>query len=461
MATSRRHFLQKAAGAAAGLTTLSALGQEEIKPLISTIKPISANDRIRLGLIGSGIIGHYDLNCALRVPGTEVVAVCDLYDARLVRAKEVWGSQLFTTRDYREVLARNDIDAVLICTPDHWHDRISIDALRAGKHVYCEKPMVHKIEEGAAVIAAQQASGKVFQVGSQRASASAVLKAKEVVASGLIGELTYVEACFDRTDALGAWQYTLPPDLDPSTLDWDRFLGDAPRRPFEALRFFRWRNYKEYGTGVAGDLFVHLITGLHTITGSLGPTEIFALGDLNFWKDGRDAYDLITALMHYPQTPQHPSFQFMTRVNQSDGSGGVTKTRLIGTEGALEIGWNDLSIHRLTRPKAPMFSEGYDALFTYPKAVQEAFLTKRKQEYPEGQYARWVKQEPVERYEAEKGYDDRYDHMLVFFNAIRKHGQVREDATFGLRAAAPSLACNLSAEQRTIIRWNPEKMQVG
>ena len=215
MGNSRRHFLKKATGTAVGLTALTAFGQEEIKPLVSTIKPVAANDRIRLALIGAGIIGHFDLNCALRVARTEVVAVCDLYDARLVRAKEVWGNHLFTTRDYREVLARNDVDAVLICTPDHWHDRISIDALRAGKHVYCEKPMVHKIEEGAAVIAAQKASGKVFQVGSQRASASAVLKAKEVLASGLIGELTYVEASFDRTDALGAWQYTLPPQARP------------------------------------------------------------------------------------------------------------------------------------------------------------------------------------------------------------------------------------------------------
>jgi predicted dehydrogenase len=460
MSNTRRHFLKKAAGTAAAFTATSAFGQDDKKPLESNIKAVAANDKIRLGLIGCGIIGHYDLDCALKVPGTEVVAVCDLYDARLVRAKEVWGSHLFTTRDYRELLQRKDIDAVLICTPDHWHDRISIDALNAGKHVYCEKPMVHHIEEGAAVIAAHKKSGKVFQVGSQRASASSVLKAKEIYESGLIGELTYVEACCDRSDALGAWQYTLPPDLDPKTLDWDKFLGDAPRRPFEAARFFRWRNYKDYGTGVAGDLFVHLITSLHTITSSLGPTQIFSLGDLNFWKDGRNAYDLVTALMSYPQTNQHPSFQFMTRVNLADGSGGLLKTKLVGTEGALEIGWNDLSVHRLKRPTAPMFSEGYDALFTYPKATQEAFLAKRKQQYPEDKYERWVKREPVETYEADKSYDDRYDHFLTFFNAVRGKGKVREDAEFGLRAAAPSLACNMSAEQKKIIQWDPVKMQL-
>ena len=106
----------------------------------------------------------------------------------------------------------------------------------------------------------------------------------------------------DRTDALGAWQYTMPPNVEPKDLDWNTFLGDAPKRPFEPVRFFRWRNYKDYGTGVAGDLFVHLLTGLHTVTGSMGPSSIYALGDLNYWKDGRDAYDLVTALLNYPKT---------------------------------------------------------------------------------------------------------------------------------------------------------------
>jgi predicted dehydrogenase len=463
MSNQRRHFLKKAVSTAAlsSFVSAAALAKDDKKPLISNIKSASANDKIRLGLIGCGIIGHFDLNTALKVPGTEIVAVCDLYDARLIRAKEVWGNQIFTTRDYREIVQRKDIDAVLICVPDHWHDRISIEALNAGKHVYCEKPMVHHIEEGAAVIAAHKKSGKVFQVGSQRASASSVLKAREIYESGLIGELTYAEACCDRSDALGAWQYTLPPDLDPKTLDWDKFLGDAPRRPFEANRFFRWRNYKDYGTGVAGDLFVHLITSLHTITSSLGPTQIFSLGDLNFWKDGRDAYDLVTALMNYPKTAQHPSFQFMTRVNLADGSGGSLKTKLIGTEGALEIGWNDLTIYRLKRPSAPMFSRGYDALFTYPKAMQEQFLKQYEEKFPEGKYTRGMKFEPVEAYQAADSYDDRLDHLTTFFNAIRGQGKIIEDAEFGLRAAAPSLACNLSAEKKGIVNWDPVSMKLS
>ena len=158
MSTNRRKFLKKAAAATTLLTGVSrqalAGTPANVQLLEPYAKPVAATDNIRIGLIGSGIIGHFDTDTALKVPGVELAAVCDLYDDRLVRAKEKWGNQIFTTRDFREILERKDIDAVLICTPDHWHDHISIAALNAGKHVYCEKPMVHHIDEGAAVIAA-------------------------------------------------------------------------------------------------------------------------------------------------------------------------------------------------------------------------------------------------------------------------------------------------------------------
>jgi len=466
---SRRKFLRQLGGSSALLAGGASLLIPETadarayrQSLIESIKPRSAADTINIGLIGSGIIGHYDLDCALKVPGTNVVAVADLYQPRLERAKEVWGNELFITRDYREVLARNDVDAVLICVPDHWHDHISIDALKAGKHVYCEKPMVHHIDEGRAVVDAQKKYGKVFQVGSQRASASAVLEAKKRYEAGDIGEITSAEAFLDRTDALGAWQYTLPPNVDRKDLDWDAFLGDAPKVAFDPVRFFRWRNYKDYGTGVAGDLFVHLLTGLHTVTGSLGPTSIYALGDLNYWKDGRDAYDLVTALLDYPKTATNASFPLAMRVNLATGAGGDIHTRLVGTEGVIDIGWNSFTLNRLKRPNAPMYSKGYDALFTYPQAMQEQFVTQYDQKYPEGQYVRTIKNDPVVRYDAPEGYDDRLDHMIVFFNAIRenKPALIKEDAVFGLRAAAPSLAANLSVEQKRLIRWDPVNMTV-
>lgn len=454
----RRKFLQQLGGSVAAMSVAGLPSTPAVaKRQLSGIKPVTANDKIRIGLIGSGIIGHYDTDTALKVPGVELVAVCDLYEGRRIRAKEKWGTAVFTTADYREVLNRKDIDAVLVCTPDHWHDRISIDAMNAGKHVYCEKPMVHHIDEGAAVIATQQKTGKVFQVGSQRASSAAILKAKEYFEQGAIGELTVAESYVDRSDAIGAWNYSIPTDASPQTVDWDKFVGDAPKRPFDATRFFRWRNFKEYGTGVAGDLFVHNFTALHTIVSSLGPNKIYALGGLTYWKDGRDAYDLVNGVMQYPKTAQHPAFQFVTRVNLASGAGSSWQTRLIGTEGMIDIGWNDFSLKRFKRPLAANYG-GYDSFESFSAEQKVAFEKDYKARYTE-EMRKW-KYEPDVKFDPPPGYDDRLDHMTVFFNAIRGQGTVKEDAAFGLRAAAPSLAANLSVELQRPILWDPVKMKM-
>lgn len=239
---SRRKFLRQLGGTAGLLsaTSLSSFGED--LHILPWPNKYSANDKVRIAAIGMGIIGHYDLDTALKVPGVELVGVCDLYDGRLQRCKEKYGNHIFTTRDYREVLERKDVDAVLICTPDHWHDHISIAAMKKGKHVYCEKPMVQHWNEGHAVIKAEKETGKVYQVGSQGVSSIATAEVKKLIKAGAIGDVNMIEAINDRYSAMGAWQYSIPTDASPATVDWDKFLGDAPKRPFDATRFFRWRN---------------------------------------------------------------------------------------------------------------------------------------------------------------------------------------------------------------------------
>ena len=460
MENTGRKFLRNLSGSVAALsigTQANAESQVTRKQLISTVKT-SANDKIRIGLIGCGIIGHYDTDTALKVEGIELAAVCDLYTGRLDRAKEKWGSSIFTTRDYREILAKKDIDAVLICTPDHWHQKIAIDAMNAGKHVYCEKPMIQKIEEGAAIINTQKKTGKVFQVGSQRASSVAILEAKKQLATGILGELTHVEAYCDRSDAKGAWQYSIPTDASPETIDFDRFLGHAPKRPFDAVRFFRWRNYNDYGTGAAGDLIVHLLTGLHTMTGSIGPNKIYAVGEINYWKDGRDAYDLINSIMTYPKTDAHPSFQLYTRVNLADGEGkGGFGMKLVGTEGAMQVGWNEFKITTLKRRPAPGFG-GYDSFDSFSAKQKEDFKKWYNAEYS-GAKGGTETGKPIE-FKPPANYDDRLDHFINFFNGIRTGSAIMEDAVFGLRAAGPSIACNLSAAQQKPLNWDATKMKI-
>ena len=247
MSSSRRKFL-KEISATALLTSAGAwkaFGNPEKaeQRILLAEKKIASNDKVRIAVIGLGIMGHNDLRTALKVPGAELAGVCDLYSGRLERAKEMFGKDLFTTKDYREILNRKDIDAVIIATSDNWHSRISIEAMKKGKAVYCEKPMVQRISEGLPVVQTQQQTKKVMQVGSQRVSSIGFAKAKELYKAGEIGQLNCIEAAFDRQSAIGAWEYTMPTDASPATVDWDRYIAGTPKKPYDQKKFFWWRNY--------------------------------------------------------------------------------------------------------------------------------------------------------------------------------------------------------------------------
>ncbi|ULQ58110.1 Gfo/Idh/MocA family oxidoreductase [Flavihumibacter rivuli] len=458
--SSRRKFLQNLGGTALLLGThpLSTLanGQERIVEL-KPEKRITPNDRIRVAVIGTGIMGHQDLNTALKVPGVELAGACDLYAGRLERMKELYGKDIFVTNDYRAILDRKDIDAVIVATSDNWHARIATEALQKGKAVYLEKPMVHRITEGLPLIAAQKASGKVLQVGSQRVSSIVYAKAKELYLSGDIGKLNMIEASFDRQSALGAWQYTMPIDGSPETVSWDRYIAGTRKIPYDSKKFFWWRNYRDFGTGVAGDLFVHLLSGVHVITGSMGPVRIFSSGQLSHWKDGRDVPDVMTAIMEYPETPEHPAFQLSLKVNFISGGGDTHSIRLIGEEGVMEVKGNSLLVKHSLMPKAPGMG-GWDALTTYPKAMQDALLQDYNSKYSAED--RKAPRKEDTQYKAPAGYNEHLDHFTNFFDAIRTGKPVVEDAAFGFRAAAPCLACNDSYFEKKIIQWDPVAMKV-
>jgi len=458
---SRRKFLQHLGATSMLLSAgpLKGLAGEQIfeERLIPYDRKFSSNDKIRLGVIGLGIMGYNDLNTALKVPGVELVAGADLYTGRLQRLQELHGKNIFVTRDYRELLNRKDVDAVIVATSDNWHANTTIDALKAGKPVYCEKPMVHRIAEGHSVLDAQKKSGKTLQVGSQGISSIAYAKAKELYKSGAIGQLTCVEASFDRQSALGAWEYTMPLDQSPETVDWNRYIANAPKMPYDPKKFFWWRNYKDFGTGVAGDLFVHLLTGIHYITDSKGPNKIFSTGQLAYWKDGRDVPDVMTAIMDYPATDNHPSFQILLRVNFISGEGDKGVTKFIGTEGVMQVNAGGFSISNSLMPKAPGIG-GWDALFTYPQAMQDALIKQYNEKYSEADRKAPTK-EGV-KYRTPDDYDEHLDHFANFFDGVRTGKPVFEDGPFGFRAAAPCLACNDSYFQKKVIRWDPVAMKI-
>jgi predicted dehydrogenase len=446
---SRRKFLQQIGLSAAGLATgLPAMAGEESQHAFAILKRsggLLPGDNLNIGLIGAGGMGTQDTITALKVPGIKLVAVCDLYDGRLKDAKDRWGQDIYTTRSYRELLNRKDIEAVIVATPDHWHQRISIDAMRAGKHVYCEKPMVHSVDEGPAVIAAQKETGKIFQVGSQGVSSLGNEKAKELLKQGAIGELNYAEGFWARRAPLEVWQYPIPADASAQTVDWDTYVSNTNKRSFDAMRFFRWRNYTDYGTGMAGDLFVHLFSSLHFITSSLGPNKVYAAGGLRYWNDGREVPDVLLGTFDYPKTTVHPGFNLSLRCNFVDGTSGTTYLKLVGSEGAMDITWDSVTLKRNK-------SINSDDPFYIEKLKQSGQnVSGRKQ---------MLAPEAI-TYDADKGYlGGPYDHMNNFFTAIRKGGTIVEDSVFGYRAAAPALLCNDSYFKNSPMFWDPEKMQV-
>jgi len=295
---------------------------------------------------------------------------------------------------------------------------------------------VQRLDEGSKVIETARRTGRILQVGSQHPSSIVYAKARELYRAGAIGELNLVEAWITRNSPLGAWQYSIPPDASRETIDWDRFLGAAPKRPFDPVRLFRWRNYRDYGTGIPGDLFVHLFTGIHFVLDALGPTRASASGGLRHWNDGRDVPDIMVALIDYPKTASHPAFTLSLKVNFAEGAGDNSAFRFVGPEGVLTIGDNAVTLSRRPRAKEP----GHTA-DTFAKATEEAFLKEYRTKFPDRAELRSGNEEV---YAAPPRYNSTEDHFQTFFDAIRSRRPVVEDAVFGMRAAGPALLANHS-----------------
>jgi predicted dehydrogenase len=309
--------------------------------------------------------------------------------------------------------------------------------------------MIHLYADGPEMIETAHKTKQIIQVGSQRVSSVIYAKAKGLLAAGAIGQLNMVTARWDRNSSIGAWNYTVPLDASTETCDWPRFLGTAPKIPYNAEHFFQWRKWKAYGSGVAGDLFVHLFSGTHFITGSRGPTRAMATGGLRFWKDGRDVPDVMLGLFDYPE-----GFNLSLRVNFVDGGEENEGLIFTGSEGTMEIAGNAVIVSRTPLEKDPglMIGTFTDAMQT---RIREAYLEKYPLTHPMGE-----PQLGYEKYEAAHGYSDSYDHFRNFFASVRSRQPVVEDAVFGFRAAGAALLSNLSMERGAVVHWDPEAMKL-
>lgn len=461
MSGNRRNFLKKLSLSTAVVSSapfIAANGYRQTQTIEGRNyenRQFTANDQINFAVIGAGIQGIYDTNSALAVEGVKLRAACDLYTGRLERAKELWGSDISVIRDYREILNRDDIDAVVVAVPDHWHKKISIEAMKAGKAVYCEKPMMQRFEEAGDFVKAEKETGQIFQVGSQGMSSLGNEKAKQLYEDGAIGQLVMLDMFNDRYSAEGAWQYPIPPDANTQTVDYDTFLGNAPKTEFDLTRFFRWRNYRDYGTGVAGDLFVHAFSTLHYIISSHGPIRAQSTGGLRYWKDGRDVPDVTMTFYDYPETDTHAAFNAAFRVNFIAGNGGGYGFKLVGTEGEMHVGQNSV---KLLRSKLSMVPGGY-SLISYTEEMQKEIIAKYEEKI--GRERKENLSIGETNYEAPRDYKGgHYDHFYNFFQAIRGKNKVAENATFGSRAAGAALLANESYYNNRPVNWDPEKIEL-
>jgi len=432
---SRRKFLQAGSGAAVASLVSGknvVLAQEQ-----AATPQASSGDRVRFASIGIGIQGSSLLRAAVTIPQAECVAACDLYDGRHTLAREIAGPSIKTTRRYQEILDDKNIECVIVAVPDHWHKHITVDALSAGKDVYVEKPMSHSIAEGEEMVRAVQKSKNFVQVGSQRVSSLLFGKAKELYDGGAIGQLTQVELLLGRNTPSGAWQYPWPPDLSPETLDWDTWLGDTPKKPFDAETFARWRRLREYGTGMAGDLMVHLLSGMQFATGiNAIPDKAHSVGGIFRWKDGRDMPDLQVTMFEYGHIPVTVRLTLETETPEV--------TRLMGFKGVIEL--SNSSVTYI--PQSGLDTSPDYGLNGFPAAMHAAYEKQWHAEH-DAEIAKYAL--PDVSIWHGPSWDDLKPHLTNFFDAVRSRQPVVEDVVFGHHAAAACHMANASYFEGKVI----------
>jgi predicted dehydrogenase len=438
----RRDFIRMGSGAVAAGTSAK-FTLLEAKPLWASPRPVPPSDQVRFALIGSGVRGCELLEASLLVPGAECVGVADLYDSRHVAAQETVKKNIPATRNYKEILERKDVDAVFIAVTDHQHRKVFEDACAAGKDIYCEKPLSHTLEDGFRMQAAAEKANRIVQVGSQRVSSILYARAKEIYDSGKLGEVCSIEAYWDRNGESGAWVYPIPPDASEQTIDWKTFLDGAPERPFDPVRFFRWRCFQDYGEGLGGDLFVHLISGIHFITGTnTVARRAQSAGGLFRWKDGREFPDLIETFYDYP------NFRVYVRCNLNNEGGEFIG--FYGTKGTLVIKNTTLTYTpQDTRPQPEAYS-----IYGWPKQLREEYLEKWHTDHPLPDPLAFKLDEESEVYGVPKTYNDVADHEANFFNAVRTRKKVVENEQFGNNAAIGCHLANYSYFKETPAVWD-------
>ena len=324
----RRDFLETLGLGTAGLLTAG---------YTATAWGYPANETVSVACIGTGGRCRHLMKSLVKVPGVKIVAVCDIWDEHLRLGQELADPKAFSTKEFREVLDRKDVDAVLIGAPDHWHVPLTIAACQAGKDVYVEKPLTHDLSEGAAVIEAQNKHKKVVQVGMQQRSMPHLQKAREILKSGVLGDIHKVHLTWNRNSPRARRPDT---NIDPKTVDWKKFLGNAKAQPFDDYRFRQWRWFWDFGGGIFTDLMVHWIDVVHWMLDLDHPEEASSIGDFYMAKDLWETPDTVQTILRYPSQNLQAYFEG-TFSNARNGS----MCEFMGTNASLYVDRGRYEIH--------------------------------------------------------------------------------------------------------------------
>jgi predicted dehydrogenase len=432
----RRDFMKQTVltGAAAALTNGASSVSAQVPP----------SDRVGIGVIGAGARAQQLIDTTQQMPDAQIVALCDAYTGRATRAQVRAGGKAAILRDAREVFSHPDVDAVIVGTPDHLHKEITIAALEAGKDVYVEKPMTYRIDEGRDIIAAVKRTNRVLQVGSQGVSSPLNGTARDVVKSGKLGKVTLIRASYNRNTAGGAWIYPIPPDASPQTVNWNAFLGSAPKHPFDPARFFRWRCYWDYSGGIAGDLFVHLLTTIHFVMGSTMPSAVVASGELYRWKDSREVPDTLNAILVYPE-----GFTVNLSSTFNNESASESGFEILGTEGSIAFRGD-----RLTFTPENVHEDNRWVVTSWPSELEQAYYADPKVQAQESPSTWTPRMLPAAESWHQQGQDNDLTHLGNFIKAVRSRQQPYEDAVVGHHAAAAAHMVNLAVRQRRLVEWD-------
>ena len=391
-----------------------------------------------------------------------VNGLCDIYDGNAEKGLRAcaniyrqgsdgkMGSKPRRYKTYKELLAADDIDAVIIATPDHWHGTISIEAARAGKHIYSEKPMTWTVDETYEEIKAVKENNVVFQLGHQNRELESYYKAREAIKKDILGKVNLIEITTNRNSPTGAWVYDIPKDAGPDNIDWKQFVGPAPWHDFDLKRFFRWRCWWDYSTGLSGDLFTHDYDAMNQIFDLGIPHSAVASGGIYFYKDGRTVPDVLQMAYEYPERDLTLLYSASLASNKRRGR------TIMGHDGYMEVG-SDLKIYAdsgstkyrekiqegIIDPSVPIFS------YT-PGMKKVDAITSPTEQYFAGRGLLYT-------YRGGKRVDTTHLHIKDWLDAIRTGSQPSCNIDRGFEEAMTAHMGTIAYRENRKVFWDPDK----